>query len=144
MSRKRINPTKKIQSNTPIHPTITADNETIRFSFKHLALNHNKFSFEGKTHEYFGKVFERLKNISSLTASEIFSNRSSSLRTHPINWDDTTEKTGFTHLNQQLRQIPAYQFQISSNEHGRVHGFILDNIFFVIWLDPEHRLYANA
>jgi hypothetical protein len=81
-------------------------------------------------------------NISSLKASELFSNRSSSLRAHPIDWSKTTEKYGFTHLNSQLKQIPAYQFQISSNEHGRIHGFILGNVFFVIWFDPEHKLYA--
>lgn len=140
MAKKRITPTK-IKQNSSIHPTPCVDNETIRFSFKHLCLNHPKFSLEGKTHEYFEKVLERLKNISTLKASEIFSNRSSSLRAHPIDWQCTSEQDGFSHLNEQLRQVPAYQFQISSNEHGRVHGFILGNIFFVIWLDPRHSLY---
>jgi hypothetical protein len=55
---------------------------------------------------------------------------------------DTTEKDGFAHLNEQLRQIPAYQFQVSSNEHGRIHGLVIGNIFFIIWLDPDHRLYV--
>lgn len=118
-----------------------ADNETIRFSFKHLDLTHNKFSCDGKTFDYFTKVFERLKNISSIKISEMLSSRSQSLRAHPIDWDDTTEKNGFIGLNEQLRQIPAYQFQISSNEHGRLHGFILSNIFFIVWFDPEHNLY---
>lgn len=141
MAKKKIRPTN-LKTNSAIRPIVNADNETIRFSFKHLAFKHDKFSFEERSCEYFCKVLERLKNISTLKASEIFSNRSSSLRTHPIDWNKTTEKQGFTHLNEQLRQIPAYQFQISSNEHGRVHGFILENIFFVIWLDPEHNLYA--
>ena len=138
---KKIKPTQ-LNKKSLIHTEVRADNETLRFSFKHLSLNNKKFSIQGKNHDYFGKVLERLKNISSLKASELFSNRSSSLRAHPINWSKTTEKHGFTHLNSQLKQIPAYQFQISSNEHGRIHGFILGNVFFVIWFDPEHKLYA--
>jgi len=141
VARKKIKPTR-IEQKSAIHPTpLTIDNETIRFSFKHLSLNHPKFSLERKTHEYFKKVLERLKSISSLKASEVFSSRSPSLRAHPIEWSDTTEQGGFEHLNEQLRQVPAYQFQISANEHGRVHGFILENVFFIIWLDPEHKLY---
>lgn len=137
----RIKPTR-LKKTSSIHPSPNVDSETIRFSFKHLALDHKKFSIEGKNHDYFGKVLERLKSMSTLKASEIFSNRSSALRAHPIDWEGTTEKNGFTHLNSQLKQVPAYQFQISSNEHGRVHGFILSNIFFVIWFDPDHNLYA--
>jgi hypothetical protein len=25
--------------------------------------------------------------------------------------------------------------------HGRVHGFLIDEIFYIVWLDPEHLLY---
>lgn len=131
-----------MKTDTQIHATRPmADNETLRFSFKHLDMSHDRFSCEGREYDYFGKVLERLKAISSFKVSEIFSNRSSSIRAHPIEWSDTTEKTGFSHLTEQLRQVPAYQFQISSNEHGRLHGFILSNIFFVVWFDPEHNLY---
>lgn len=24
----------------------------------------------------------------------------------------------------------------------RVHGILIDEVFYVIWLDPDHRLYA--
>ncbi|MBV6447377.1 hypothetical protein [Nitrosomonas sp.] len=142
-SLNKIKPSKVPKNhNKGVHPAKPhADNETIRFSFKHLDLNNKKFSCGGKKSDYFTKVLERLKNISHLKISEIFSNRSPSLRAHPIDWDETTETNGFISLNEQLRQVPAYQFQISSNEHGRLHGFILSNIFFVVWLDPEHNLY---
>lgn len=119
----------------------TADTDIIRFSFKHFDCSIDKFSIEGRSHEYFGKVLERLKALSELKVREFQTNRSKALRAHQIDWNDTSEKEGFRHLNSQLRDIPAVQFQISANEHGRVHGFIIDNIFFVIWLDPDHNLY---
>jgi hypothetical protein len=43
---------------------------------------------------------------------------------------------------EQLVDTP-YQFSLTSNEHGRVHGFFVENIFFVVWLDPKHQLYAG-
>lgn len=27
------------------------------------------------------------------------------------------------------------------NEHVRVHGFAIGNVFFVVWPDPNHKLY---
>jgi len=140
MAGKKIKPTKLVNTGK-IHPTISADNTTLRFSFKHLDLNHKKFSIEGQSHDYFHKVLERLKNLSTVTTRELITNRSPSMRSHPIDWENTSEHSGFNHLNSQLRDLRAYQFQISSNAHGRVHGFILENIFFIVWLDPDHSLY---
>jgi hypothetical protein len=40
-----------------------------------------------------------------------------------------------------LREYSPLQFMISKNEHGRVHGFARDNVFHVVWFDPEHKLY---
>ncbi|QKQ77934.1 hypothetical protein FBB35_25410 [Nostoc sp. TCL240-02] len=61
-------------------------------------------------------------------------------RCHPIKWEDTREKAFGLPNEEQLVDIP-YQFSISSNEHGRVHGFFIDEIFYIVWLDPDHLLY---
>lgn len=73
---------------------------------------------------------------------DFINSQSRSLRAHQINWEDTTEPSGFTSLNPFLRNLPAFQFEISANEHGRVHGFLLDRIFYIVWLDPHHNLYS--
>ncbi len=138
---KRIKPSslKRISKINPTTPS--ADNITLRFSFKHLVFNNHKFSIQDRDGQYFYKVLERLKSLSTITVQEFLCNRTNALRAHPINWDETSEKEGFCHLNSQLQDIPAYQFQISSNEHGRLHGLIIDNVFFIIWFDPNHKLY---
>jgi hypothetical protein len=115
--------------------------EYLRFSFTHLDLRHERFAVVGKDDNYFISVLERLKNISSWTANEFRNTRSKSIRSHTIAWEDASEPDGFSHLNEQMRQLPAFQFEISSNSHGRVHGLLLDNTFYVVWLDPEHKLY---
>ncbi|HCA3585732.1 TPA: hypothetical protein MO350_003382 [Salmonella enterica subsp. enterica serovar Java] len=59
-----------------------------------------------------------------------------------MKWEDTSVPQGFEHLNEQFQAYPPYQFAISRNEHGRIHGFFVDNIFHIVWLDPTHNLYA--
>ncbi|MDZ8257764.1 hypothetical protein [Nostoc sp. ChiQUE01b] len=86
-------------------------------------------------------MVDRLKALSSLTAQELLVNRSSTLRCHPIKWEDISERAFGLPNEEQLVDIP-YQFSISSNKHGRVHGFFLDEIFYIVWLDPNHLLYA--
>ena len=65
------------------------------------------------------------------------------LRCHHHEWIKTTEPKGFG-LKGQLADCQGWQFQITSNEHGRVHGFFIGEVFFVVWLDPQHKLYAAA
>jgi hypothetical protein len=36
-----------------------------------------------------------------------------------------------------------HQFSLSSNKHGRVHGFFIDEVFYVVWLDADHLLYSG-
>ena len=79
--------------------------------------------------------------MSSLSVRDFRTNKSKALRAHRLRWEETSEPTGFAHLNPQLREQEAWQFEISVNEHGRVHGLLLDNTFFVVWIDPKHEMY---
>lgn len=140
--KRRIKARKPSKSASRIQPQPAAlEDDIVRFSFKHLDLAHPKFSIAKQGTAYLHSLLDRLKAISALKVMEFLSNRSSALRVHPIDWADTSEPDGFTHLNEQLRDLTAYQFQISANAHGRVHGFMIDYVFFVVWLDPDHRLY---
>ncbi|MDU1574857.1 MAG: hypothetical protein E6868_16590 [Pantoea sp.] len=142
MAKKSIKAGKLPQNKGSITSGPLPSVKTLSFSFKHFVEDHQKFSYNQQNSAYFCKVLERLKNLSLMTADEFTSNRSSTLRAHPIDWDGTTEADGFSHLNEQFQSYTPYQFSISSNAHGRIHGFIANEIFHVIWLDPEHKLYA--
>ena len=124
-----------------IHATRRLPDNLLRFSFKHFSDN-GKFGFCRATEGYAACLFGRLKDLSSMTPMELHANRSDTLRCHPIDWRDTTEQDGFSHLNEQLRDLPPIQFSLSANAHGRVHGFLIDEVFYVVWLDPAHALYA--
>lgn len=115
----------------------------ISFSFKYYQDKHNKFGYRGKEVNYWLNLLDRLKSLSSLTIQELLVDRSKSLRCHPIKWEDTSEKNGFGFPHEEQLVDTPYQFSLSSNEYGRVHGFFIDNVFYIVWLDPDHLLYSS-
>ncbi len=78
-----------------------------------------------------------------MTEREFTADRGGTLKSHPINWGQTSEPEGFQHLNEQFQGYTPYQFAISRNEYGRIHGFFIGNVFHVVWLDPDHLLYPG-
>lgn len=116
--------------------------EGISFSFRYYQDDKNKFSIGGRDAKYLASLLRRLRDLSQLNAQEVINNQSKSLRCHGIAWKDTTEANGFGIPNEDELVNMPYQFQISANEYGRVHGFFSENVFYVVWLDPDHNLYS--
>ena len=90
---------------------------------------------------YTRKLMDRLSSVSQMTEMEFRNSGGKSLRSHSHDWERTSRPDGFPHLNEQLRDYPGWQFCLSANEHGRIHGIMIDNVFYVIWLDLHHALY---
>ncbi len=110
------------------------------FSFQYLQEEHPKFSIRHKGTKYLIALLTRLKELSRLSVQELKMNSNKTLRCHPINWSDTTENCFGIPFEDELVDIP-YQFSLSANEYGRIHGFFIDEIFYIVWLDTEHQLY---
>lgn len=115
--------------------------ELINFSFKYLDRNNQSFKFDLNDATYFCEVLYRISELSSLSPIELLSNRSKTLRAHPIDWKDTTQN-GFGFPKEDEIVDTPYQFSISKNEYGRIHGFFIDITFYIVWLDKEHQLYV--
>lgn len=115
----------------------------LSFSFKHF-VHRAPFEIAERGGEYLLALLGRFRDLAGLTALELLTGRSKTLRCHRIVWADTSQPDGFDHLNATLRaEVEPYQFAISANEHGRVHGFFIDDVFYMVWLDPSHQLYPE-
>jgi hypothetical protein len=114
----------------------------ISFSFRYYQDDKDKFSLADRDSRYLASLLRRLRDLSQLKSQEIINDRSKSLRCHGIVWQDTTEPNGFGIPNEDRLVNISYQFQISANEYSRVHGFFSENIFYIVWLDPDHNLYT--
>jgi hypothetical protein len=114
----------------------------LRFSFRFLHSD-GKFGSEHAPDPatYLPQLLNRLRGLSTMRPEEFRTTRDPSLRIHTHDWAGTTEKHGFGKLSAQLNGHVGWQFQLSANKHGRVHGILVDEVFYIVWLDPEHRLY---
>lgn len=90
---------------------------------------------------YTQALMQRLRDLSVWRVSEFTGSRSSAIRSHPIDWSGTARPDGFSHLNEQYEAYTPWQFSVSANEHGRVHGILIGNCFHIVWLDANHRVY---
>ncbi len=127
-----------------ISPTQLKSTPNISFSFVYLQQQNPKFSYNQQDVRYFTALLERLKSLSTMTVTEMTVQNAKSLRCHPIDWNDSrvTEKSFGIPNEKQLVDTPYQLFQLSSNEHGRVHGFFIQNMCYIVWLDPDHNLYS--
>lgn len=118
--------------------------ELVSFSFKYLVLDHGKFALPdtGEKTQYLGALFNRLKQISTMTCQE-FRQAGKALRSHAIDWGRTSEQHGFTHLSEQLQECQPWQFSLAREELGRVHGFWIGKTFHAVWVDHDHQLYSG-
>ncbi len=118
---------------------------TMVFSFQYLDCVTEEFCInESVPSSYFVKLYERLKELSRMTMKEFTSTKTKALRNHPIDFSDSKVlKNCFGIPNEdQIVGDSAWQFSISKDEHGRVAGFIIGQVFYIVWLDRNHSLYS--
>lgn len=116
-----------------------ADSE-LRFSFRLFDPSDQDLCPPTFPDGYTQALMQRMRDLSSWTLSRFTGAPDKSVRNHMHNWDETSRPNGFSNLNAHYRESPGWQFCISANAHGRVHGIIIDDTFYVVWLDRDHKL----
>ncbi len=108
----------------------------LKFSFKYLDTSNEKFPMIPADDSHINDLFTRLKHVCDIDIGKFHS--SHTLHSHPIDWNDKnlTEKS-FPFKNDQLND-KAWQFAINSKT--RIHGALVNDVFFVVWFDPDHLL----
>jgi hypothetical protein len=140
---KRVRVTKSVER--PSKSAVLKNNPdpSLKFSFKLYHNDDGEICPPLVREGYTQTLMERLKGLSSWTVREFTGKQDKSVRNHTHDWSGTARPQGFPHLNEHYRAYPGWQFCLSANEHGRVHGIIIDDTFYVIWLDHNHVLYPE-
>lgn len=125
-------------------PSATAPPEKgVLFSFKHLDLS-KKFSPARADGQWATKLVQRLKAVCQMESRELLSSNEDEHRCHPIDFVKTSEPDGFRSLPTHLRNdCQPHQFGLGKR-NGRVHGFFTGEVFHIVWLDPDHKLYDGG
>jgi hypothetical protein len=112
------------------------------FSFKYYHKQHNKFSIKNiKTLKEIKELFDKLHELSQYKWQDIFANKNK-YHAHKVNWTKTNFKRGFTHLPDEIREMPVFQFK--AFKECRILGFFnKDNVFKIVWIDRDHLVYKR-
>ena len=140
--------TKKISLPPVQTPTIDMK-RTLPFNGKAVSEKSFSFSFAcfDRSHELFNlgdtsatgtvsanwflDLLDCLKSVSNMNTSEM---RTSLHDLHPVDWNKTN-----TSAPSGGEQCEYWQFRINKSK-GRVIGFLIEGVFYIVWLDPHHNL----
>jgi hypothetical protein len=121
------------------------DSLRLRFSFKYLDFKNAKFLPSECSQEYLGKLFQILKEFSNWRVGD-FSEQNNDEHRHIIPFETSTEPNGFQIPEaDQMGYLEGWQFSVRPDvyyDRGRVHGALVDDTFYIVWLDEHHRLCA--
>jgi len=121
---------------TPPHRFTLENRQTIMFSFEALELT-EYFNLTGTCHNWAGDMLNMCKEVSKHTVKELSSGSLRTLRFHSLEGAPCPEK-----LPNGVELKDMHQLRIGKSKGG-IHGVLVENLFFVIWLDPLHNMYPN-
>ncbi|MEH7157487.1 hypothetical protein [Neobacillus drentensis] len=142
--RKEQSPSKFLSE-----PSKTALKEklqsNIRFSFNYFDRSHELFNCGRTESQWFIDLFDNLKQISNLNKNEFLFDQKykNHYDTHQHDWVDKQDKI-YPLPQGMFEQVidDCWQFRLSSS-NGRVHGIMIENVFYIVWFDPHHNFYPD-
>ena len=123
-------------------PTLPYDGNAVTdksfaFSFSCFDRTHDYFNLGDNSSDrtisgkWFLDLFDCLREVCRKPIPEL---KHSMYDLHPVDW-----KNANVHMPESSEQLDYQQFRINKGR-GRVIGFKIDNLFYIVWLDPHHNL----
>lgn len=146
-------PTTKFKSSPTTLPKTEIENPNVVFSFekfrcisvKNKEFN-NCFTHLWEYGQWSLRLLERLSNFSSMKASDLKS-AGNSTRCHQVK-DKDLEKlkkvlvSAGLKLNEQLEDSDYFELSLGASS-GRIFGYFVGNIYYVLLFDPHHLIYQQ-
>lgn len=121
----------------PFNGKLVEKHSYFSFSFACFDRQHELFNLGDNSSDgtisgkWFLDLLDCLKSVNNMTISDL---KKSMHKLHPIDFRKTN-----VHSPMSNSQLEYWQFRINKTK-GRVIGFLIDGIFYVVWLDPHHNL----
>lgn len=129
------------KSSIPVKGNLYQESKLL-FSFELLDFSMPYYNCSGMCDKGIKNCFEKLREYSRVTINELYSNRGNKgIRFHTINKKDVKDWPQYLAKNEELEDS-FYQISFGKSK-GRAHGVLIDNVFYLIWLDPHHYLYHD-
>jgi hypothetical protein len=139
----------------------SVEEERLRVSFKYLDWDSEEFFFHGMEIKYYQKFFACISTIESsiekditeqthpsLLPKSIFNSQTSIRDSFPNDVIEKIKDKLFVETRDeelslaQAKEITSRAFELRlGKNYGRIHGFIWNKTFNIVWFDPAHNLY---
>jgi|GEM_PF-1187864 hypothetical protein len=137
---------RKIKRNSP---SLGPETERIQFSFKHLEVDHPDFRIENCSADFFRALLCKVKQYESYTEQQFIDINHQDDRVQ-FYFGDSAYPDGFTSLDIELQAEHGWEIKLvpDARRHSpeaawRAYGMLLGNVFYFVWLDPDHRIFSD-
>lgn len=138
--------------------------EKLRISFEYIDWESREFFFHGMEMSYYQKFFNCISEIQKSREQDITQQTHPSLKPKSIFNTPSSIRDSFPDsvigkiknklyvqtkdeslAKEQAKEIASRAFEVSiSKNYGRIHGFVWNNTFHIVWFDPAHNLYPMS
>ncbi|MGY0562084.1 MAG: hypothetical protein ACW7DQ_01325 [Paraglaciecola chathamensis] len=146
--------------------------EKLRVSFEYIDWDTDEFFFHGMEKSYYEKFFDTITELKKAKEKEITEQSYYALSPKSIFNTDSSIKSSFPYsvmakisdklfietkaagksdaearmdADAKAKEMINRAFEISlGKNHGRIHGYVWNNVFHVVWIDPAHNLYPMS
>jgi len=116
--------------------------ENVIFSWHFFDREHELFNCGETDVGWFITLMDTLKKVSQFKFVDFLQQSGKPLRVHGHDWEKL--KVRYPLNDKYFEDIKRHAIQFSlSTGNGRVHGFHIYNVIYIVWLDPHHNLYPE-
>lgn len=139
MSKNRVpKPVISKSSSSIVKPSfLPAEiSDTVVFSFASLERT-EYFNLDCTCPNWSSDLFNMMKSISETSKRDLLSNK---YRTYRVHTHENANPP--SPLPDGVALKDCYQLRISTSKGG-IHGVFVENVFYIIWVDPLHNMYPD-
>lgn len=131
---------KNINRISPNNVKTDTENKKVLFSFESLERN-EYFNLDGTCAGWSSDLFDTMQQASKITMKEIHAGNYSG-KTSPFRIHRHEDAKPPCSVPDNVLLDDLWQIRISLSKGG-IHGLFVENVFYVLWLDPQHNLYPD-
>lgn len=109
----------------------------ITFSFE-IYQKTEYFNLDVTCPNWSSELFDMMRDISQKTSQELLTQKNKTYRIHAH--ESATPPNPFP---PNVAAKDCYQIRLGKSKGG-IHGVFIDDVFFVLWLDPLHNMYPDS
>ena len=116
------------------------EDKKIKISFEFFEPNNKYFSLGNIENEWFTDLLGELKELSKITRKQLFTEYKKKYKPHPY----ISNISSLNYKDEYLTnpQYEGVQLRLDKSS-GRIHGFFIENVYYIRFLDRRHNMYNS-